>query len=52
MSVTGAGRRLVSSRRSAKVEALAHTLANEFSAAELIVLADAASLLERLAEHL
>jgi DNA-binding MarR family transcriptional regulator len=52
LSVTVAGRRLVGSRRSAKVEALAHTLASEFSPGELSLLADAAPLLERLAERL
>jgi DNA-binding MarR family transcriptional regulator len=52
LSVTAAGRRLVGSRRSAKVEALARTLGTEFSAGELSLLADAAPLLERLAERL
>ena len=52
LSVTPAGRRLVGSRRSAKVEALARTLATEFSSDELAVLDTAAPLLQRLAERL
>ena len=52
LSVTPAGRRLVGSRRSAKVEALARTLAAEFTAGELASLDAAAPLLQRLAERL
>ncbi len=52
LSVTTAGRRLVGSRRTAKVEAVARTLAAEFDAPELALLAAAAPLLQRLAERL
>ncbi|HET9102689.1 MAG TPA: MarR family transcriptional regulator [Solirubrobacteraceae bacterium] len=52
LAATPAGRRLVSSRRSAKVEALAATLADGFSIEELTVLEQAVPLLQRLAERL
>jgi DNA-binding MarR family transcriptional regulator len=52
MSVTDAGLELLRSRRNAKVQSLARTLAAEFTPAELQRLADAAPLLERLGQSL
>lgn len=52
MSVTDAGRELLSSRRNAKVQQLAKALAAEFTDAELAELAAAAPLLERLAQRI
>ncbi len=52
MSVTGAGRELLTSRRNAKVQQLARALATEFTGAELAQLAAAAPLLERLAQNI
>ncbi|HTW82495.1 MAG TPA: MarR family transcriptional regulator [Candidatus Sulfotelmatobacter sp.] len=52
VSITGAGRDVVRNRRSERVSLLARALEDGFTPAELRTLADAAPLLERLAQHL
>jgi DNA-binding MarR family transcriptional regulator len=52
VSLTDAGRQVLRDRRNAHTELLARALADGFTRAELDVLADAAPLLERLAERL
>ena len=52
MSITDAGLELLHSRRNAKVQQLARSLAAEFTPAELECLAEAAPLLERLGQSL
>jgi DNA-binding MarR family transcriptional regulator len=52
MHLTAAGVQVVRNRRNARAEQLAKALAAEFTPAELRVLAEAAPLLERLAERI
>ncbi len=52
LSVSAGGREELRSRRTARTEALAKVLAAEFTPAELDLLAEAAPLIERLAERL
>jgi DNA-binding MarR family transcriptional regulator len=52
LSITGAGRRLVHSKRNARTERLAKALAAGFSPAEIGQLMAAAPLLERLAQSI
>ena len=52
LSVTPAGREVLSSRRAARTERLAQALSTEFTAAELEHLLAAAPLLERLAQRI
>jgi DNA-binding MarR family transcriptional regulator len=52
LSVTPAGRDVLSSRRAARTEGLARALSTEFTAAELEHLLAAAPLLERLAQRI
>ena len=52
LSISEAGLRALRSRRNARVEQLAAGLAEEFTAAELRTLAEAAPLIERLAQRI
>jgi len=52
LSLTGAGRRALRDKGSARAEQLARALSASFTSAELDVLAAAAPLLERLAQNI